>query len=222
MRLVAALILAAQLGMAPRFATIDARHPIAEISVSSLRARTVIFDTSIERWEQRGDNDTYAAASGAFVTVPSVFSLDPYATQLVRVALRSPAGEDREAAYRVSIVEVVPNNATPPPSARVLSIPLFVAPPKMEGEVSYALRPHAGNTYDVVVRNESNTHAYIATLAIEAGDRELYAGKRGVYVLAANTRAIPVTLRAPLRGPATLRVGNEGGAERSISVQVGS
>ena len=218
MRFAAALIVAAQLGVAPRVVTIDASHPVAEVSVSSLRARTVIFDASIDRWEQRGDSDIYAA-TGSFVFVPSVFALNPYATQLVRVALRTPAIENREAAYRLSIVEVVAGSATPPPSARAFSIPVFVAPAKLEGDVRYELRARAGNRCDVVVRNESNSHAYIATLAVESDGRELFAGKVNAFVLAGNTRTIPVTLRAPLRGAATLRIANEAGSERSISVQ---
>ncbi|HEX5275170.1 MAG TPA: fimbria/pilus periplasmic chaperone [Candidatus Rubrimentiphilum sp.] len=216
--LAAALIVAAQLGITPRVATIDAHHPIAQVSVSSLRARTVIFDTRLERWEQRGDNDTYAATD-SFVAVPSVFSLDPYATRTVRVALRAPATDDREGAYRLSIVEVIAGAATPPPSARAFSIPLFVAPAKVSGEVRYELRAHAGNTYDVVVHNESNTHTYIGTLAVESADQELYAGKAATFVLAGNTRAIPVKLRAPVHGSVTLRIAGEDGSERSIPVQ---
>jgi P pilus assembly chaperone PapD len=217
-RFAAALIVAAQLGVTPRVVTIDASHPIAEVSVSSLRARTVIFDASIERWEQHGDSDSYAATT-SFVFVPWVFALDPYKTQLVRVALRTPAIEDHEAAYRLSIVEVIPGTATPPPSARAFSIPLFVAPAKLEGGVHYELRSRAGNRCDVVIRNESNSHTYIATLAIESDGRELFAGKVTAFVLAGNTRTIPVTLRAPVHGPATLRVADETGRERSISVQ---
>lgn len=220
MRFASALILAAQLGVTPRVATIDAHHPIAEVSVSSLRARTVIFDTKIERWEQRGDNDTYAASGAAFATVPSVFSLDPYATQVVRVAPRPPAAGDRETAYRLSIVEVIAGSATPPPSARAFSIPLFVAPAKLEGRVRYELRLHAGNTYDVVVHNESNSHTYIATLALESAGQEIYAGKPATFVLAGNTRAIPVTLRARVNGPVTLHIEDETGNERSIELQV--
>ncbi len=217
-RFAAALIVAAQLGVTPRMVTIDAHHPIAEVSISSLRARTVIFDTRLERWEQRGDNDTYAATE-SFATVPAVFSLDPYATQLVRIAPRTATAGDREAAYRLSVVEVIAGAATPPPSARVFAIPLFVAPAKVEGEVRYELRAHAGNTYDVIVHNESNIHAYIATLAVESDGQELYAGKPGAVVLAGNTRAIPVTLRAPMRGPVTLRIADESGNERSVPVQ---
>lgn len=218
MRFAAALIVAAQLSVTPRVVTIDASHPVAEVSVSSLRARTVIFDASIARWEQHGDRDSYTATA-AFVLAPSVFALDPYATKLVRVAMRSPAIGDREAAYRLSIIEVVAGAATPPPSARAFSIPLFVAPAKLEGDVRYELRARGGNRCDVVVRNESNAHAYIATLAIESDERELFADKINAFVLAGNTRTLPVTLRAPLRGTLTLRVADEAGNERSISVQ---
>lgn len=219
MRFASALILAAQLGVIPRVVTIDASHPIGEVSISSLRARTVIFDTKLERWEQRGDNDTYTA-SDSFVTVPLVFALDPYATQLVRVARRTTVTPDREAAYRLSIIEVVAGAATPPPGARAFSVPLFIAPAKSEGQVRYELRAHAGNTYDVVVLNESNTHTYIASLALESSDRELYSGKVATFVLAGNTRAIPVKLGAAVRGTVTLRIVDEAGSERSISVQV--
>lgn len=209
---------AAQLGVTPRMLTIDAKHPIAEVSISSLRARPVIFDTSIELWEQHGNGDTYAA-SRSFIAVPSVFTVNPYATQLLRVTGRSPASDGREAAYRLSIVEVIAGSATPPPSVRAFSIPIFVAPSKVEGDVRYELRMHGDNRYDVVVHNESNTHTYIATLAVESGEHKLYTGKVGAFVLAENTRTIPLTLSAPLRGPATLRIENDAGTTRSVSVQ---
>jgi P pilus assembly chaperone PapD len=209
---------AAQLGATPRMVTIDAHHPIAEVSISSLRARTVIFDTRLERWEQKGESDTYAPAN-SFVTVPAVFALDPYATQLVRVAQRTPVIADREVAYRLSVIEVVAGAAAPPPTARAFTIPLFVAPAKVDGEIHYDLRARSGNRADVIVRNGSNTHAYIATLAIENAGRELFAGKIGAFVLAGNTRTIPVTLRAPVHGTVTLRIANEAGTEHSIEVQ---
>ena len=209
---------AAQLGVAPRTLTIDAKHPIAEVSISSLRARPVIFDTSIERWEQHGNDDTYAA-SKSFIIVPSVFALNPYATQLLRVTVRSPASDGREAAYRLSIIEVIAGSATPPPSARAFSIPIFVTPSKVEGDVRYELRTHGDKRCDVVVHNESNTHTYIAAISVASGDQQLYAGKVEAFVLARNTRTIPLTLNAPLRGPATLRIENGAGTARSVSVQ---
>lgn len=208
----------AQLGVTPRVLAVDPTHTITEVSISSLRARPVIFDTLIEQWEQRGSDDTYTP-SRSFVAVPSVFSVSPYATQLLRLAMRTPVFGAREMAYRVRIVEVVAGNATPPASARTFSIPLFVAPAKAEGDVRYELHRRSETGYDVVVRNDSNVHTYIATLALDGQGQELYAGKVGAFVLAGNARTIPVTLRAPLVGPATLRIEAEGGITRSISVQ---
>jgi len=105
----------ASFSLKPDSVTIDAHARVAEFEFSSLSARPTVFEVEIED----GKN---------FVIVPPVFLVKPYETETFRIALRTfalPANEER---YKVSVVEVVPHTATPPPSARRYTATLVRAP----------------------------------------------------------------------------------------------
>ncbi len=99
----------------PDSVTIDAHARVAEFEFSSLSARSTVFEVEIEG----GKN---------FVIVPSVFLVAPYETRTFRIALRAFALPASDQSYKVSVVEVVPDAATPPPSARRFIATLVLAP----------------------------------------------------------------------------------------------
>ncbi len=95
--------------------TIDAHARVAEFEFSSLSARPTVFEVEIE-------------GAKNFVVVPTVFLVEPYETQTFRIAQRTFALPVREESYKVSVIEVVPDAATPPPSARRYTATLVLAP----------------------------------------------------------------------------------------------
>ncbi len=95
----------ASFSLKPDSVTIGAHARVAEFEFSSLSARPTVFEVEIE-------------AGKKFIVVPSVFLVAPHATQTFRIALRTFALPRSEESYKVSVVEVVPDAATPPPSAR--------------------------------------------------------------------------------------------------------
>jgi P pilus assembly chaperone PapD len=98
----------------PESVTIDARDRVAEFEFTSISARPTVFEVEVE-------------PSKDFVVVPSVFLVEPYDTQTFRVGLRNFALPKSEETYKVTVVEVVPDAATPPPSARRFAATLVLA-----------------------------------------------------------------------------------------------
>ena len=100
----------------PESTTIDADEHVAEFEFTSRSARPTVFEVEVE-------------PSRNFVVVPTVFLIEPYDTQTFRVGLRNFALPKSEEQYKVTVVEVVPGEATPPPSARRYTATLVLAGP---------------------------------------------------------------------------------------------
>ena len=205
----------ATFGTKPASLTIDPRHPIAQVAVSSLNARVVSFDVRVHRWTQNANADVLGSDEPAgLIVVPPIFSIAPFDTTLVRVAFRqTPSSPKVEDSYQVVMTEITPS-ANPP--ARVITVPLFIRPATSSGEALYTLRPAGGNTASLIINNQSNAHIYVSKLSISLNGETLYNGKFTMYVLAGTARSVPLTLRAPLIGArADLRFENEDGASQS-------
>jgi P pilus assembly chaperone PapD len=106
----------ASFGLTPARATIDPSTRIAEFRFSSLYARPRIFEVTVSP-----DGD-------AFFIVPSIFRIDPFETKLIRIARRPDAAPPASAPYTVTVTQVVPGAATPPPNARRFTAELLVLP----------------------------------------------------------------------------------------------
>lgn len=106
----------ASFSLKPDSVTIDAHARVAEFEFSSLSARPTVFEVEVD-------------AAKKFIVVPSVFLVEPHATQTFRIALRTFALPASEESYKVSVIEVVPDTATPPPSARRYTATLVLTPP---------------------------------------------------------------------------------------------
>jgi fimbrial chaperone protein len=79
----------------PSSITIEPDRPIAQVAFSSLNARAVVFDASVERWAQTQGQDVFSPADDLIV-LPPVFSIQPYGTTLLRVARRQHARRPTE------------------------------------------------------------------------------------------------------------------------------
>jgi P pilus assembly chaperone PapD len=210
----------ATFGVKPNELTIDAAHPIAQVAFSSLSARVVSFDVRVQRWRQTAAADAFEPAPNAIV-VPPIFSISPYDTVLLRVTFRQPpVRPEIEASYKVVLTEITP--AGPQGSAvRVVSVPLFVPARSPTGTASYRLRPTMPGAADLIIKNGKNAHLFLGKLSITSGAKRVYEGKPGVYVLAGNTRVVPLRLTAALSGAgAEIQFENAAGATQSAEATV--
>jgi P pilus assembly chaperone PapD len=105
----------ASFSLSPQTVTIDQHARIAEFQFSSISARAIVFQVNVE-------------PANEFIVVPSVFRIEPYRTQTFRVTVRNFPASRSEESHRVTVLEVVPGAATPPPNARRYTATLVVAP----------------------------------------------------------------------------------------------
>jgi len=184
-------------GFQPTQVTIDNKHRIVEISLSSLYALPAVFDVTVQRWTQEQGHDIFDPAPDVII-VPSVFTVNPYGTVPVRVTFRgaTPSSE-RELSFKVQVREVVRDASTP---VTTFSIPLFVPTHTLAGTVTYSLKPQATTQADLVVNNTGSSHIYIESLRISSAGHDLYDGAPKAFVLSGQTRILPLQLKAPLLG----------------------
>ena len=210
----------ATFGTKPNAVAIDAQHPIAQVSVSSLSARTVAFDVRVHRWNQTAGVDVIDAAeiAGAIV-VPPIFSIAPYETTLVRVAFREIAAAPQvEQSYRIVMTEI---SALKDPRPRVIAVPLFVRPASIVGSASYTLQMKGADMATFVVNNATNAHLYLGKLSISVDGKAVYEGNPAVYILAGTARALSLRLSSPLSAQrVALKFETEDGTTQSAEATV--
>lgn len=107
----------------PILVSIDADHRTGSVTVRNEEATPVTIRAYPLAWAQTGGEDDYTETSAVIVS-PPVVTISPGATQLIRVGLRSQAGNGQ--AYRLMIEEVP--EAAPAGGIRValrLNLPLY-------------------------------------------------------------------------------------------------
>jgi fimbrial chaperone protein len=209
---------AATFGVRPNAVTIDADHPIAQISVSSLNARVVSFDVRVHRWMQKGAAEIVEAGEApGLIVVPPVFTIAPYDTTLLRVTFRQmPALPKSEEAYKVVMTEIVGSSVT-----RIVTVPLFVRGAPPSGTISYAMKRTSASAANLIIRNQSSAHVFLGKLTITSGETTVYSGTLAVYVLAGSTGVVPLRLTGALSGSrADLRFEVEDGSSQSAQATI--
>ena len=209
----------ASFGIKPEVATIDAKTPVAEFSLSSLNARDAVFEVRVRRWTQTTESDSYAQAP--MMIVPAVFVLSPYETRLIRIEPRGgPARQDVEQSYRVTVTEVVPGHAAPPPEARRFEAVFFIPPRAPSGETVFSITGSGKNTL-LTVANESNHHVFLGRPKIEGNGKEIYRGPALGYVLAKSARTFALGISgSTVPAGAELRFDDELGTEHRATLRL--
>jgi fimbrial chaperone protein len=153
-------------------------------------------------WNQQGDGDQLVA-SDAVVVSPPIASIDPGASQVVRLILRQ-APQGREATYRI-LVDQIPPPAEPGIVHLVLrlSIPIFAEPatrafPQLQFHVEVD-----GGQMVLVGSNDGLRHEAIRDIEVLTSDgRRLKAAPgSSPYILAGSTRRWNISVEGPLPAP---------------------
>lgn len=140
-------------------------------------------------WNQDGDQDILTP-SDLVVVSPPIATIDPGASQVVRVILRE-SPPVRESTYRIILDQIPP--AAEPGVVRVvlrLSIPIFAQPTsRVNPEVKFHLEAKDGDLYLVGVNN-GRRHLALREIELSTSDgRQLKAaGGASPYVLSGVTR----------------------------------
>ena len=153
-------------------------------------------------WSQEGDGDQLAP-SDAVVVSPPIASIDPGASQVVRLILRQ-APQGHEATYRI-LVDQIPPPAEPGIVHLVLrlSIPIFAEPPtRAFPQLQFHLELDGGQMVLVGI-NGGLRHEAVRDIEVLTGDgRKLKAAAgSSPYILAGSTRRWNIAVEGPLPAP---------------------
>ena len=153
-------------------------------------------------WDQQGDSDQLEATEAVLVS-PPIASIEPGASQVVRLILRKPP-QGRETTYRI-LVDQIPPPAEPGIVHVVLrlSIPVFAEPQtRAVPQVQFHIELNGGQIV-LVGTNEGLRHEVIRDLELSTSDgRKLKpAPNSSPYILAGSTRRWNIPAQGPLPMP---------------------
>jgi P pilus assembly chaperone PapD len=207
----------ASLQLAPDAVTLGPNQRVGQLFMNSLDARPAIFEAEALAWRQDGGTDVLAPSPDV-LTVPTVFDVQPYERQSIRVTIADSSFGDVERAFQLHFHEVPQPGSSGP--AREFMVPMFVSPRARSGSVEYSLRSTGARGAELIVRNASNEHVQLRSLEIVQGDESCYNGSPKQYVLAESTRVLSLPVTCDLQnGPARAVVSGESG-QTSIDVNV--
>ena len=166
----------------------------AALTVVNHEDHKVSFQIRGFAWRQDGQGNDVLVPSDALLASPPIATIEPGATQVVRLILRQPA-QGQEATYRI-LFDQLP----PPHEAGVvrillrLSIPVFAEP---QTQVAPRLHWHIANQggrWWLIVSNDGNRHLTLGNLKLVGPDqRELKVDVRSPpHILAGATRRWPI------------------------------
>ena len=155
-------------------------------------------------WNQNGDDDQLTASDQVVVS-PPIASIEPGASQVVRLILRlPPLGLDPEATYRILVDQI------PPPSepgivhvVLRLSIPIFALPPaRVFPNVQFSLEVNSGQLY-LEAMNSGLRHEAIRDIELSTQDGRKLKAAPGLspYILAGVTRRWKIVTQGSLPLP---------------------
>jgi len=178
------------------------QRPLGSLTITNDGTEPVTIDAKAMAWTQQAGEDRHEETRELIVT-PPVFTLEPRASQVVRIGLRRPPDRERELAYRVFLTE----NAPPPTATSTgvamtlrLSVPIFirpVAPPV--ARLDWSASPGSPDELKLQAVNVGNLHVQVADLRLLSDGQLIGRISNPAYVLPDQTRVWTVKLDKPWR-----------------------
>jgi fimbrial chaperone protein len=183
---------AGSLEVNPVRVTLSATQLVAAVTVRNSGSEPTVVQLETQSWAQHDGTDVLAPTSEVLAT-PPILTIQPGAARVVRVGLRRPPDAQQELTYRLFLREVPP----PEPIAQglrvalLISMPIFVVPPRLPGpEIHWrALRTQDGKIR-VQATNAGRSHIQLGQLdvAIAADGEKVSSRNMSEYVLPDNSR----------------------------------
>lgn len=185
--------------VSPVRATLSATKPIAALKVRNTGSTATVIQLQAMRWTQLDDQDALAPAADLLAT-PPIFTLEPGASQVIRVGSRQPADANVERAYRLLLKEV------PPPAkpgfvglriALKISLPVFAQPAaNASANIQWRAIASSGDHLLLIAHNTGNKHAHLTGLTVTSSGHSAPLPDTNVYVLAGATRTWRLAMHA--------------------------
>jgi fimbrial chaperone protein len=167
---------ASEIGVTPVAVHLDKANDRATVTVVNSGAEAVIMQVEMIGWKRSGGVDEDVATTDMVVN-PSVFTLPPGRSQLVRVGLRRAAADQSEGTYRILLREVPP--APQPGEVRIagqvrvlmaLRVPVYVAPHNVVHAAQWQAERQPDGSVVAALSNEGNVHVRVGKIQLRAVD----------------------------------------------------
>lgn len=182
------LLWAGAFHVTPVRVNLSSQQTSAALTVQNSGEEPVVIQLQATAWSQENGQDQYPPANEDLLATPPIFTIQPGATQIVRVALRRSAGVDQELSYRLFLQEVPP---PPKPGfhglqvALRIGIPVFIQPKiKVAPVLHWKVERQAGNRIKVDLKNDGNAHVQVTDFSVAGPDeRTLAVQQVSAYLL---------------------------------------
>jgi len=180
----APLLEAGSFRVAPVRIDLSARRPHSTLSVSNNGTERVTVQAEAFVWRVERDEDRLNETDDVLVN-PPIFTLEPGATQLLRLGLREWISSRTEQTYRIVLEEVPPPRRPTEVGIRTLlrlSIPLFIQPTGSTSQPDGSLA--------LAVENIGRVHTRLRQFSVTADDQP-----QGDFVMSVPTYVLAGTRR---------------------------
>jgi fimbrial chaperone protein len=153
----------------------------------------VVIQLQIVAWSQENGRDIYQPSDGLMAT-PPIFTIEPGATQIIRVGLLRSVDEQKELSYRLFLQEVPSRSKAEFRGLQValrVGLPVFILPKvKAVPALSWQVTHDASGQMEVTLRNDGTAHVRIwdFTLYAPGNAQALAAQQVSAYLLPGHSR----------------------------------
>lgn len=164
------------------------------LSVQNNGGEPVVIQLQMVAWSQDRGRDIFQP-SDDLVATPPIFTVQPGATQIIRVGLLRGVDETRELSYRLFLQEVP---SKPKPDFKGLQVllriglPVFVLPKaKASPILSWRVERTDGDQVKVDLRNEGNAHIQVSDfkLSLPGKQQAIAVQQVSTYLLPGQSRS---------------------------------
>jgi fimbrial chaperone protein len=155
---------AGSFGISPIRVELSAGSETATVTVRNEEDEPALIQAESVLWTQSKDEENLEPTTDLIVS-PTVFTLPPKSSQLVRVALRREADPTRELSYRLIVQEVPPEASPDFTGLRVtlkISVPIFVAPlAEAHADLAWSATRNTSGALVLRADNRGTAHARV-------------------------------------------------------------
>lgn len=185
---------AGSFAISPLRVNLSANATTATLTVRNDEDAPTLIQAEALLWTQ-ADGEEQQVATSDIIVSPTVFTLPPKGSQLVRVALRREADATRELSYRLALQEVPPEASPDFTGLRVvlrMSLPVFVSPvAAAKPDLVFSAVRDADGSLVLRADNQGAAHARVLsfTLTPESGRGPVLQDSVAAYVLPGQHRS---------------------------------
>jgi fimbrial chaperone protein len=180
--------------VSPLRVELSSQHANDALEVRNNASEPVLIQLQTVAWSQENGRDVYQP-SDDLVATPPIFTVQPGATQIIRVGLLRGVDEKKELSYRLFLQEVPPK---PKPDFKGLQValriglPVFILPrAKAAPALRWRVEPAAEGGLKVDLKNEGGAHIRVVDFRLSVPGKQQAIAVQQVsgYVLPGQSRS---------------------------------